>query len=243
MAGIFFGISAGLCGFGAYTCFNNFSREVEKSQNLKNKLEHSIVNFTDKAYLEKQIGIVHLPICSPKYFYSINKLIYEKDISLRTYENYDLYTGKVTRVLVPVEVENILKKSVDKFLSDPTFGEHCKPTFDVSYLFSTTPSKIHCDGKYLTDLLQERHGIRIIYGGNMDTFELSIVTINSELFLFGENVGDNFMYSIVSDNKHNLINKVVSDNDESASYFVGGIFCTGGFIFCLISALAEAGKK
>lgn len=243
MASLFFGISTGLCGFGAYSCFSNFSREYEKSLNFKNKLERYVLNFSDKSFLVGENGIINFSLVSPNYFYSVSKLISEKDVSLRSYEKYNLYTGKTTRIIVPVEVENTLKKCIDKFLSDPTFGEQCKPSSDISYLFSTRPSKAQCDGKYLTDLLHERHGIRTMYGGNMDIFELSTTKLNSQIFLYGKNVGEKFEYSVVSDNKKQLINKIVSESDESGPYFFGGLVFTSGFVFCLVSVLTEVGTK
>lgn len=243
MASLIFGVcSTGLFGYGAYSCFNNFSKELEKTTKLRKEMEKSVTNFSDRSCLISQ-GIVSLPLSKPQYYYSISKLSFVKDLELRRYSNHNLYTGETTRVIVPVEVENTIKKHVDEFLSDPTFGNVCLPSSSLKYFFSTPPSKAQCDGSYLSNLLQERHGIRTMYGGNRDVFELKTTAINSRVFLLGENIGEQFSYSAISDNKEDLINKVVSENDSSGDYFLGGMLCAGGFIVSLVATVAELGKQ
>lgn len=243
MASLIFGVcSTGLFGYGTYSCFSNFSREIEKVTKLKKEMEKSVTNFSDRSCLISQ-GIVSLPLSKPQYYYSISKLSFVKDLELRRYSNHNIYTGETTRVIVPVEVENTMKKHVDEFLSDPTFNNACLPASSIKYLFSAHPSKAQCDGGYLSNLLQERHGIRVMYGGNRDIFELKTTTINSRMFLLGENIGEQFSYHAISDNKEDLINKVVSENDSSGDYFLGGMLCLGGLVVSLITTVGELGKQ
>jgi hypothetical protein len=244
MTSILFGVcSTGLFGYGTYNCFKNFSRELEKSRQMKTELETSVVQFDDKTRLVKQ-GILSLPISSPVYYYAVSKLRLEKDVELRKYSNVNIITGEKTSVYVPIEVENVLKTRVDNFLSDPTFGRpNISQCPQVHYMFRTHQQHAQCDGSYLANLLQERHGIRVMYGGNKDIFELNTTLLNSHVFLLGENVGEKFLYKAVSDNKEDLINKVVSENDESDSYFLGGILCAGGLLFSVTATLAELSNR
>lgn len=242
MASLIIGIcSSGLFGYGTYNCFSKFSKELEKTEILRNQMEKSTVNFQDRSRLISQ-GIVSLSLQNPQYYYSVAKLSFVKDLELRKYNNYNIHTGETTRLIVPVEVENIVKRHIDKFLSDPTFGKTCLPSSSIEYLFSATPTKAQCDGGYLSNLLQERHGIRTMYGGNRDVFELKTIPIN-KVFLLGENVGEQFSYRAISDNKEDLINKVVSENDSSEGYLVGGIFCFGGLVVSLVATLGELVKQ
>lgn len=243
MASLIFGIwSTGLFGYGTYYCFNNASKEIKKVNALKTEMEKSVVNFSDRSCLITQ-GIVFLPLTKPQYYYSISKLTFGKGIELRQYNNHNLFTDKTTRVIVPVEVESTIKTYVNTFLSDPTFDKLCQPSKSVQYMFYTHPSIVNCDGSYLSHLLQEKHGIRLMYGENRDIFELQTTVMNSHVFLLGENVGEQFIYRAISDNKENLINKVVSENDSSDDYIIGGILCLGSLVLSLVATTTELAKQ
>lgn len=243
MASLFFGLSAGLCGVGAYSSFNKFSEELKKSKNFSHELEKYTIDFSDRLHLKGK-GIVRISSNNSKnYFYSICKIKIIKDIEMKQCDTFNWNTGEINSILIPTEVAHKRRKFIDKFLADPTFYGKCLPSVNSSYLFSTRPSIAICDGKYLSELLQKRHRFHTFYGENKDVFELSTFTLPNNLFLFGENIGDQFVYSCVSDNKLDLINKIVSETDNSEKYLAYGILCTGGFILSMVATIMELKTK
>jgi hypothetical protein len=236
---LFVGISTGLCGYGAYTCLQNFIREKERSKQQQNELNANIIDFENRSTLTGS-GIVKIQLQSPVDYYVVYKLKKSKDIELVRYSGHNIFTGKKFEIIAPAEVKKFSTTFIDNFLASTVFTNTCVPSLNASYMFKTKNSILHCDGKFLTDLLNDKHGMKVMYGGNRDIFELKTTTLNSNLFMYGENINNNkFCYDIVTDNKDDLINKIVSENNSCIEYFFGTFICTSGFLFGLACLIAN----
>lgn len=243
MAGILGLCSAGLLGFGSYKCFDIYAIEAKHSAELKAKLTKSIVPFE---LSENLIGntIVKVTLGNPVYYYSISQLYKTKYVEVKERTYINMRTGVISDIAVPVEVESTRTSFLSHFLSDPTFGKS-KIVQDGLPQLMFTRSHVdigHFNGSYLSDMLLEKHDIRAMFGGNLDMFEVKSTKLDTCVYLLGQVEGENFRYSVVSDNCHALIDKVVSDQDESGGWFAGGTVLLFGAVASLLFAVTEGNK-
>lgn len=231
MIGIFGLCSAGLLGFGSYKCFDLYTKEIEKSSQLRISLSNSVRPFSARLDLIGN-GILKVNLENPVYCYSVSKIYKKKDVKVKKCLSVSRRTGNVFDVILPVEVESTHKSVVSQFLSDPTFGsELITDNRSPQYIFTKMHTNVgHFNGAYLTNMLREKHGIYAMFGGNLDKFEVEIDKFDSCVYLLGQCEGEKFRYTTVSNDPELLINKIVSEQDNSEKWGVMGTFLLCGAV-------------
>jgi hypothetical protein len=241
---LFFGAGiSGAFGYGAYRCFNSFSRETAKSDAERLRLQNSIVHFNDRLKLGQSTGIVTF-IPKKCTFFDIYKEHIEQDLSLKQVSGYDMSTGRQSTFAVPVVVNSVVKTHLNSFISNPTFGSpNIIAGVIPNYMFYKRPTILQCSGFHLTSYFKEKHGMTVMLG-NHNSFQINETNLDDmPLYLFGHNTDDNkFQYTRVSDDRGKLIEKEIAANDNSGEYLLGGLLCLGGLVGSVVLTIGEINK-
>lgn len=230
-------LTIGFFGYNTYRCLLNYQKEAQKTNDKIEKLLDSVTSIDNyKNSRCSESAIVSIPLTNPIYYYDIQRLSRTKHIEFRHHFVQNDFTGKRYEIMMPTEVEKIIKTQVAKILSDPTLGFPTITTISNLFAdFKTPPQIVQSDGQYLEKLLGS-HKIKTLYGHN-EVFETRITTINQSFFAMGSFVGKDFVCDGISDRPEPLAKYIAMKTDKSTDFLVEGIisFC---FVFPLVVAVS-----